>query len=204
MLLDYDEHNRSATYKFGVILQKKRQVTEEEMFNNCVVAVEEEFTSGTDVNAATATIVAEFTPSDEEERRDAPTSPGRRSNASGFEGEGGNGSLGGSASSRGASPTAFNHYNIGRTKNSDGRALTRFMNLIADRVKLEGFQGKRGLVSGSRVFDSLYLSKRVTTYCSGYRMRPFTAFSSHSSFSETLLGSSLRTYETTQGKFSLS
>ena len=36
MLLDYDKHNCSVTYKLGVILQKKRQVTEEEMFNNCV------------------------------------------------------------------------------------------------------------------------------------------------------------------------
>ena len=37
--------------------------------------------------------------------------------------------------------TIFNPYKIGGTKGGDGRALLPFMDLIADSVKLEGFEG---------------------------------------------------------------
>ena len=135
MLLDYDEHNRSATYKFGVILQKKRQVTEEEMFNNCIEEEEEEEREET-------TRVLDFA-EDEEERK------GVRIN--GLGGVAGRtfaaaapSSFARSSGNRNSPTTIFNPYKIGGTGNSDGRALVRFMDLIADRVKLEGFEGFRG------------------------------------------------------------
>lgn len=34
LLLNYDEHNRSTNYKFGVILQRQNQTSEDQMFNN--------------------------------------------------------------------------------------------------------------------------------------------------------------------------
>ena len=106
MLLDYDEHNRSATYKFGVILQRGRQVTEEEMFNNCID--EERWTAPNDLkeNVVINNGVV-------------------RANDAGV----GNGVH-----------LINGHGDFERGKHE----LMRFMDVIADRVTLRGFEGFRG------------------------------------------------------------
>ena len=141
MLLNYDEHNRSANYKFGVILQRGRQVTEEEMFNNCI---DEEWKE--EERTEVVSFEAEESYEADDDNDDVMINNGVVVST--------NVDVGGSRDfMMGFRSGRIHSGDSGRGGSGDGlqrkeprkrHELFQFMDLIADRVRLKEFQGFRG------------------------------------------------------------